>query len=190
MDYQTEAESFGYTENGKYRHSYAGLPKVPEDGYYVYRTNPDPTTVPWYITGAMRVVEILDDNDVRRILKEHGQEPVQRQGGDIDLAQYGLRRGTVDNLRLSRKRNRDDRKFYYEMSKGEIKKLLANNTRMRVYAKKDIEQIINTVFDSYMSFGDKYGALSNKNKAQVVDSLWQALNTARHGCVEARSRAA
>lgn len=185
VDYQSEAESYGYTENGKYRHSYAGLPKVPEDGYYVYRTNPDPTTVPWYITGAMRVVEILDDNDVRRILQEHGQEPVQRQGGDIDLAQYGLRRGTVDNLRLSRKRNRDDRKFYYEMSKGEIKKLLANNTRMRVYAKKDIEQIINTVLDSYMSFGDKYGTLSNKNKAQVVDSLWQALNTAEKGKVGA-----
>ena len=185
VDYQTEAESFGYTENGKYRHSYAGLPKVPEDGYYVYRTNPDPTTVPWYITGAMRVVEILDDNDVRRILQEHGQEPVQRQGGDIDLAQYGLRRGTVDNLRLSRKRNRDEHKFYYEMSRGEIKKLLANNTRMRVYAKKDIEQIINTVLDSYMSFGDKYGTLSNKNKAQVVDSLWQALNTAEKGKVGA-----
>ena len=185
VDYQSEAESYGYTENGKYRHSYAGLPKVPEDGYYVYRTNPDPTTVPWYITGAMRVVEILDDNDVRRILQEHGQEPVQRQGGDIDLAQYGLRRGTVDNLRLSRKRNRDDHKFYYEMSRGEIKKLLANNTRMRVYAKKDIEQIINTVLDSYMSFGDKYGTLSNKNKAQVVDSLWQALNTAEKGKVGA-----
>ena len=185
VDYQSEAESYGYTENGKYRHSYAGLPKVPEDGYYVYRTNPDPTTVPWYITGAMRVVEILDDNDVRRILQEHGQEPVQRQGGDIDLAQYGLRRGTVDNLRLSRKRNRDDHKFYYEMSRGEIKKLLANSTRMRVYAKKDIEQIINTVLDSYMSFGDKYGTLSNKNKAQVVDSLWQALNTAEKGKVGA-----
>lgn len=185
VDYQSEAESYGYTENGKYRHSYAGLPKVPEYGYYVYRTNPDPTTVPWYITGAMRVVEILDDNDVRRILQEHGQEPVQRQGGDIDLAQYGLRRGTVDNLRLSRKRNRDDHKFFYEMSRGEIKKLLANSTRMRVYAKKDIEQIINTVLDSYMSFGDKYGTLSNKNKAQVVDSLWQALNTAEKGKVGA-----
>lgn len=112
VDYQSEAESYGYTENGKYRHSYAGLPKVPEDGYYVYRTNPDPATVPWYITGAMRVVEILDDNDVRRILQEHGQEPVQRQGGDIDLAQYGLRKGEVDDLRWSRKKQ-DDHKFYH-----------------------------------------------------------------------------
>ena len=181
VDYQSEAESYGYTENGKYRHSYAGLPKVPEDGYYVYRTNPDPTTVPWYITGAMRVVEILDDNDVRRILQEHGQEPVQRQGGDIDLAQYGLRKGTVDNLRWSRKSKKDDRKFYYEMSKGEIKKLLANNTRVRVYSKKDVEKVVNTILASYMSFGDRYGALSNKDKTQVVDSLWQALNTAKDG---------
>ena len=89
-----------------------------------------------------------------------------------------------DNGRQSRVKS-GNHKFYYEMSRGEIKKLLANNTRMRVYAKKDIEQIINTVLDSYMSFGDKYGTLSNKNKAQVVDSLWQALNTAEKGKVGA-----
>lgn len=40
-----------------------------------------------------------------------------------------------DEGRFSRIKS-DDCKFYYEMSKGEIKKLLANNTRTRVYSKK------------------------------------------------------
>ena len=35
-----------------------------------------------------------------------------------------------------------------------------------------------------MSFGDRHGALSNKDRTQVLDSLWQALNTARHELVE------
>lgn len=44
VNYQKEAESYGYTENGKFRHSYAGLPYLPKDGYYMYRTNPNPET--------------------------------------------------------------------------------------------------------------------------------------------------
>ena len=28
-DYQDEAMSYGYTENGKFRHSYGGLPQLP-----------------------------------------------------------------------------------------------------------------------------------------------------------------
>lgn len=97
IDYQEEAMSYGYTEGGKFRHSYAGLPKLPTDGYYQYRTNPDPSTVPWYITGAMKVTRILDDNDVREILKGFGVEPIEREGGDIDLSKYGLTRGDTES---------------------------------------------------------------------------------------------
>jgi len=92
-DYQDEAMSYGYTDNGKFRHSYAGLPRIPENGYYRYRTNPNPDTVPWVITGAMKVTKILTDDDVARICREHGVEPMQRQGGPIDLAKFGLTAG-------------------------------------------------------------------------------------------------
>lgn len=91
VDYQEEAMSYGYTENGKFRHSYAGLPRLPENGYYRYRTNPNPDTVPWVITGAMKVNRLLSDAEVNEILEKNGVAPVHRQGGDVGLDKFGFR---------------------------------------------------------------------------------------------------
>lgn len=70
-DYQDEAMSYGYSENGKFRHAYAGLPRIPKDGMYRYRTNPDPSTVPWIISGSMKVTKILSDAEVDEILRSN-----------------------------------------------------------------------------------------------------------------------
>lgn len=90
VDYQTEAMSYGYNKNGKFQHSLAGLPKIPKDGYYTYRTNPDPTTQPWYITGSMKVNRILTDKETNAILRSHGIEPMKRDGGELDLKALGF----------------------------------------------------------------------------------------------------
>lgn len=75
VDYQDEAMSYGYSKNGNFRHSYAGLPKIPKNGSYRYRTNPNPKTVPWIITGAMKVDKILSFDEVDQILRQKGIEP-------------------------------------------------------------------------------------------------------------------
>ena len=90
VDYQDEAMSYGYNKNGKFQHSLAGLPKLPVNGYYKYRTNPNPETVPWLITGAMKVNRILSDAEVNQILRENGLPEKHRQGGDKTLEQLGL----------------------------------------------------------------------------------------------------
>lgn len=68
-----------------YQHSLGGLRHIPTDGYYRYRTNPNPDTVPWVITGAMKVLELLGDNEVNLILEQDGIAPVHRQGGDLTV---------------------------------------------------------------------------------------------------------
>lgn len=75
IDYQDEAMSYGYSKNGKFRHSYAGLPKIPKNGSYRYRTNPNPETVPWIIAGAMKVDRVLSFDEVDRMLRQKGIEP-------------------------------------------------------------------------------------------------------------------
>ncbi|MDD6476524.1 MAG: peptidoglycan DD-metalloendopeptidase family protein [Eubacteriales bacterium] len=70
-DYQDEAMSYGYSDNGKFRHAYAGLPRIPKDGMYRYRTNPDPSTVPWIISGSMKVTKVLSDAEVDEILRSN-----------------------------------------------------------------------------------------------------------------------
>ena len=79
-DYQLDAMSFGVNEKGNFERTQAGLPYIPEDGYYKYRTNANPDTAPWIISGSIKVVEILDDDQVAKICAEHGVIPQKRQG--------------------------------------------------------------------------------------------------------------
>lgn len=97
INYQEEADEQGYMRtkpdgttyrSDKYQHSLAGLPKLPERGYYKYRTNPNPDTVPWVITGAIKVTKLLDDYDVQQIL---GSNAPERQGGNKTLDELGLK---------------------------------------------------------------------------------------------------
>jgi hypothetical protein len=99
VDYQHEADEMGYMrtnsdgssyKSDKYQHSLAGLKKIPKNGYYHYRTNPNPDTVPWVITGAMKVNRILNDSEVNEILRQKGIKPMKRQGGPIDLQALGF----------------------------------------------------------------------------------------------------
>lgn len=95
VDYQDEAMSYGMTASGKFKHSLAGLPRLPENGSYRYRTNPNPETDPWVITGAMKVNRILKPSEVDAIVEAAGREPQQRQAGAITDEQVEALNATV-----------------------------------------------------------------------------------------------
>lgn len=65
-----------------FAHISGDLKHLPTGGYYRYRTNPDPETVPWVITGAMKVTKLLGDDEVNSILRKNGVAPVDRVGGN------------------------------------------------------------------------------------------------------------
>lgn len=83
VDYQDEARQEGINPSGKYQHSLAGLKHLPTDGYYMYRTNPNPETDPWVITGAMKVNRILTRAEQTELVKNAGREPQKIQDVDI-----------------------------------------------------------------------------------------------------------
>lgn len=83
VDYQEEARQEGINPSGKFQHSLAGLKHLPTDGYYMYRTNPNPETDPWVITGAMKVNRILTRAEQADLVIKAGREPQQIQEGDI-----------------------------------------------------------------------------------------------------------
>lgn len=83
QDYQEEAMSYGINKNGKFQHSLAGLPRIPENGYYRYRTNPNPATDPWIITGAMKVNKILTKKEVDSLVIQAGRKPQKVESSDI-----------------------------------------------------------------------------------------------------------
>ena len=102
VDYQLDAMELGMTEKGSFDRTQAGLPRIPVGGYYKYRTNADPTTAPWLITGSMAVLEIMDDDMTEAICQQYGVTRSPRESDQkIDLAKYGLKAGAVNDWAAS-----------------------------------------------------------------------------------------
>ena len=83
VNYQKDAEKYGRNDNGTFVHSLAGLPYLPKDGSYKYRTNPNPATDPWVITGAMRIKRLLKPSEVDKLVSESGRKPQIREDGAV-----------------------------------------------------------------------------------------------------------
>lgn len=111
-DYQQESdERMWYNKYGKRLknalHSMGGLNHVPENGLYMYRTNPDPNTDAWIITGAMKVNRILKPSEVDQMIRDAGRIPQERQKGavtDADVEELskklGLTSGGTTSFRV------------------------------------------------------------------------------------------
>ena len=75
-DYSEEAKAAGW-RNGKWSASRAYLRRVPEGGFYRYRTNPQ-MYGEWAIAGEMRILGVLSDEEAERICRENGLDPLTR----------------------------------------------------------------------------------------------------------------
>ena len=173
-DYQQEAMSYGYNASGKFQHSLAGLPKVPKDGYYVYRTNPDPKTVPWYISGAMRVKRLLNDRETAEILRENGSRMVPRRGGELDLKAWGFDRTDFSddgNVKLSKPAAEEDAEYFAALKEAEgeelakkLKEAGSEEEREKIFSEwqdeyegyYEQEQIVNLVVEKAKENGYQY----------------------------------
>lgn len=100
-DYQKEANAEGINANGKYQHSYAGLKRLPEDGFYMYRTNPNPETDPWIITGAMKVNKVLTKDEVDELVRKAGREPQNVEGESFETVGNNRNNSNFANAKSS-----------------------------------------------------------------------------------------
>ena len=65
------------------------MKEIPVNGYYRYKTNPN-MYGDWIITGAIKLIRILSDDEVADILINNGIEPMPRYGGEMNLEKYNL----------------------------------------------------------------------------------------------------
>ena len=137
-----------------------------------------------------RICNYLDDIgvNVSKIIQELGFDGIIHQGyEDTEYVVYDSKQiKLTDNLNPTE--NEDIRyslksadKYFYELTDGQVKKLLADKTKMKVYSKVEAEQVINTILDNSLGIGEKYGKLVGKSKAEVIEMLWRGLNTAEPG---------
>lgn len=99
-DYQPEARANGQSASGKFRPAFADIKRMPADGMYRYKTNPN-MTGEWIISGSMKIGRILGQKEVDAILKKSGATPMPWEGGALELAKLGLKEGeSIDNAKL------------------------------------------------------------------------------------------
>jgi hypothetical protein len=165
VDYQEEARQEGINPSGKYQHSLAGLKHLPTDGYYMYRTNPNPETDPWVITGAMKVNRILTRAEQAELVKNAGREPQQIQEGDIV---------TDDVVNSINQEIADAPKFSLKVYHGSGAE--ENNTNYVIFKPEDMRITEHTKF-SLKSKPVRFEAskkLSDEEKKEVLSTLKDA----------------
>ena len=69
----------------------------------------------------------------------------------------------------------------FALSKGQVAKDRANNSKMKVYSKIEAEKLINEIVAEKLNIGDKFGTLRGKSKAQAINQMFIALNSADAG---------
>jgi len=89
IDWQKEADRRGVNKNGKFIAREAHITdQVPIGGYYSYKTNSN-MTGEWMIGGAVKVIRVLNDEEVASINAAAGVADLPRQS-PLDITAYGF----------------------------------------------------------------------------------------------------
>ena len=134
IDYQAAAMSYGVRPSGKFVHADAGLPAVPVDGYYKYKTNPKTDTHPWFISGAIKVNRIIGDAERRAICAKEGITIAPRYSGvDIeptDIWENGQPEVAKDLTPYKKSQKNYDNEQLLAKTLEKIKALSAGNPKL------------------------------------------------------------
>lgn len=116
-------------------------------------------------------------NDFRNELIKQGYDGVlQSRTGDEVVAFY------ENQIKLSSNKNpTTSNDIRYSLSRGQVAKDRANNSKMKVYSKIEAEKLINEIIAEKLNIGDKFGTLRGKSKAQAINQMFIALNSADAG---------
>ena len=69
----------------------------------------------------------------------------------------------------------------YEVSDGQVKKMIANYTRAKTYSKTEADEAIHEILANTLYSEDEQATLRGKSREEVVDMLWQGMNAAAPG---------
>ena len=114
----------------------------------------------------------LDSNTIIRKAKAFVKINEQKNTGK---SHFSLKPQDAELMRETERRRN------FNFSEGEELKAEANENHKKVYTKKDASAIVSAVLSEYMSFGEVYGNLHGKSRAEIVDMLWKGLNAAKPG---------
>lgn len=164
IDYQEDTMKNGYTENGSFRHSYAGLQKVPENGCYRYRTNPDPNTEEWIITGKIKVNRILSGKEVDELCRKAGKEPQKREKTFEELESLLVKSLSRDVYDYTPFRNEEEAELHrVEREKDMVKRIEHELDKNKLFHDKDFLSSMNRKYENIQSMASYYSKIVKDN---------------------------
>lgn len=208
VDYQAESDERAmHNYQGKRMKStnnaMGGLNHIPEDGSYTYRTNPDPNTDPWIITGAMRVNRILTPGEVDAMVRAAGREPQRRQSGAVtdaqveslnaEIAKWGVtteeaKRGAAEGLaarlgvavrivRAGDVRGEDaEAKGWYDVTTGEVVVVVDNNANAADVEATVLHEVIGHKGLRELVGAERFGVFLDEVYSHAAPSVRAAIN--------------
>lgn len=167
-DLSDECYRNGLTKNGKYQHSRAGIPRLPKNSYYRYRTNVDPSTEDWIITGAIKVNKVLSRDEVDSLNAKAGIKPLI-YANEKDAKE--IKKQISMQLQAKKQINSESMKHMHNIIKEETRRHLME------YADKFKDPSISEKMISYADDlqNDLNAALHNQqcSKHDIVLLKWQ-----------------
>lgn len=122
---------------------------------------------------------VVNFNEIAKIFVPEGtnQQVVEffKEKG-IDIQSYG--ENTPTRAELVKTLPQD---IKFALSKGQVAKDRANNSKMKVYSKIEAEKLINEIIADKLNIGEMFGSLKGKSKEQAINQMFVALNSADPG---------
>lgn len=166
--------------------------KIFEEQFYGQWGNGAPLTdrglLDW--TDGADMYDFIQENglDYDGIIIDEGGTP-DGNGGvrDRGISYVAFERNQIKNTDNKNPTKKQDIRFSLKDGKsrtltdGQVKKKLADYTKSKVYSKAETERIINSIIDTNLYFDGYNVEISGKTRTQVIDELWQGLNTLEPG---------
>ena len=113
-------------------------------------------------------------SDTRQKLgQELSNDNEQSQNNEAGISQGNADRGNLNKSQFNLKSNPQ-----ISLSKGEIRKIVANYTRPKVFSRKETEMSVNNLIEEMDElFPTEKISLKGKSKEEAIQMLWQSLNT-------------
>ncbi len=187
ISYAGKTQAYTYTANGRNKTADTVLyeKEIGEKSYYVVQAVPDTKAKTLYIVTAF-IGKKGYKKEASQLINAKSPDATPPNGSAITSSNDSI---AQESNSVKRKKSTAQLSLKspnpggatYQISDGQIKKMIANYTRSKTYSKKEADEAIHEILKDTLYAEDEKATLRGKSREEVVNMLWQGLNAAEPG---------
>ena len=187
ISYAGKTQAYTYTANGRNKTADTVLyeKEIGEKSYYVVQAVPDTKAKTLYIVTAF-IGKKGYKKEASQLINAKNPDATPENGSAITSSTDSIAQES-DSVKRKKSttqfslKSPDPGGVVYEVSDGQVKKMIANYTRAKTYSKTEADEAIHEILANTLYSEDEQATLRGKSREEVVDMLWQGLNAAAPG---------